>query len=100
MAVMHDDKDIAALFEADAHRLRAAAPTPPPAWRIVQAARAQAAHRIARKLRWTWRIATLVFVAGAIPIVLHDPRALPGLVAPLLLGALACWRDEPGVPER
>ena len=58
-----------------------------------------AAHRMARRLRWTWRIATLVFVAGAIPIVLHDPRALPGLVAPLLLGAFACWRDEPGVPD-
>ena len=97
---MHDDKDIAALFEADARRLRTTAPTPPPVWRIVQAARARAAHRMARRLRWTWRIATLVVVAAAIPIALHDPRALPGLVAPLLLGGLACWRDEPGVPER
>ena len=97
---MHDDKDIAALFAADARRLRATTPVPPPAWRIVQAARARAAHRMARRLRWTWRIATLVFVAATIPIAVHDPRVLPGLVAPLLLGALACWRDEPGVPER
>ena len=91
--------DVQALFEADAKRLRAIAPNPPPPWRIVQAARANAARRMARRLRWTWRIATLVIVAGAVPIVLHDPRALPGLVAPLLLGALACWRDEPGSVE-
>jgi hypothetical protein len=97
---MHDD-DFVALFEEDARRLRAAAPTPPPAWRIVQASRARAASRMARRLRWAWRIAALLFVAGAIPIVLHDPRALPGLVAPLLLGAFACWRDEPGeLPNR
>lgn len=91
---MHDD--LQAMFEADARHLRAIAPSPPPPWRIAQAARANAARRMARRLRWTWRVATLVVVAGAIPVVMHDPRALPGLVAPLLLGALACWRDEPG----
>ncbi|MCC8363220.1 hypothetical protein LK996_09045 [Lysobacter sp. A6] len=90
--------DLQALFEADAQRLRANAPTPPPAWRIVQAARANAARRMASRMRWVWRIAALVVVVGAIPLVLHDPRVLPGLVLPLLLGALACWRDEPGAP--
>ena len=90
--------ELQALFEADAQRLRAHAPTPPPAWRVVQAARANAARRMASRLRWAWRVATLVIVAGAIPLVLHDPRVLPGLVLPLLLGALVCWRDEPGSP--
>ncbi|KGQ20151.1 hypothetical protein LF41_2105 [Lysobacter dokdonensis DS-58] len=87
------------MFEADARALRTSAPTPPPPWRIAQAARARAARRLARRVRWLWRIATIAFVAAAIPVVLHDPRTLPGLVAPLLLGALACWRDEPGVPR-
>jgi hypothetical protein len=90
--------DLQALFEADAQRLRANAPTPPPAWRVVQVARANAARRMAGRLRWAWRVATLVIVAGAIPLVLHDARVLPGLVLPLLLGALVCWRDEPGSP--
>lgn len=98
---MHDDKpDIEALFASDLARLRARAPTPPPAWRIVQAAHLRAASRMARRLRWAWRVATLLFVAGAIPLALHDPRAVPGLVAPLLLGALVCWRDEPGLFEQ
>ena len=94
---MHDDMQ--ALFEADAQHLRAAAPSPPPPWRIVQAARANAARRLANRMRWAWRIATLVFVAAAIPVALHDPRSVPGLVAPLLLGAILCWRDEPGEAE-
>jgi len=91
--------ELQALFEADAQRMRANAPVPPPAWRIVQAARANAARRMANRLRWAWRIATAAFVAGAIPLAMHDPRVLPGLVVPLLLGALVCWRDEPGAPE-
>ena len=94
---MHDDMQ--ALFAADAKRLREAAPSPPPAWRIVQSARANAARRLANRMRWAWRIAALVFVAAAIPVVLHDPRSVPGLVAPLLLGAILCWRDEPGFVE-
>ena len=96
---MRDDA-LQELFEADARQLRAIAPSPPPAWRIAQAARANAARRMAMRLRWAWRIATLAFVAAATPLVLQDPRALPGLVAPLLLGALACWRDEPGAIQR
>lgn len=91
--------ELQALFEADAQQLRARAPSPPPAWRVVQAARANAARRMAHRLRWTWRIALFVLVVSAVPLVLHDPRALPGLVAPLLLGALFCWRDEPGTLE-
>ena len=91
--------EMQALFEADAKQLRAAAPSPPPPWRILQTARATAARRLANRMRWAWRIAMLVFVAAAIPVVLHDPRAVPGLVAPLLLGAILCWRDEPGVVE-
>ena len=94
---MHDEMQ--ALFKADAKKLREAASSPPPPWRIVQAARANAARRLAIRMRWAWRIATLVFVAAAIPVVLHDPRAVPGLVAPLLLGAILCWRDEPGAVE-
>lgn len=94
---MHDAMQV--LFESDAQRLRAAAPPPPPPWRIVQAARANAARRLAHRVRWAWRIATLAFVAAAIPVALHDPRSVPGLVAPLLLGAILCWRDEPGVDE-
>ena len=97
---MHDEHEIRALFEADARALRASAPIPPPAWRVLQIARADTARRMARRLRWTWRIAGLAFLAGAIPIALHDPRALPALIAPVLLGALACWRDEPGAPAR
>ena len=38
--------ELQALFEADAQQLRAKAPSPPPAWRIVQAARANAARRM------------------------------------------------------
>jgi len=93
------DDDLQAMFTADAQALRAAAPVPPPPWRLVQAARANAARRMARRLRWAWRAAMLVFIAGAVPVVMHDPRALPGLLLPVLLGALVCWRDEPGVLE-
>ena len=60
------------------------------------AGRARAAQRMARRLRWAWRIAAILFGAGAIPLAWHDPRALSGLLVPLLLGGLACWRDEPG----
>jgi hypothetical protein len=90
-------RDLEAMFAADLQRMRAAAPTRPPAWRVVQEAHRRAAARVARRVRWAWRIAALVAMVGVIPFVLHDPRALPGLVAPLLLGALACWRDEPGI---
>ena len=88
--------ELESLFEADARALRAAAPAPPPPWRIHQLARARAAARMARTLRWTWRLATLAFIAAAIPLALHDPRMLPGLAAPIVLGAFLCWRDEPG----
>ena len=89
--------ELESLFKAEAQALRDAAPTAPPAWRIHQRARERAAARIAHRLRWTWRIATLAFIAAAIPLALHDARMVPGLVAPLLAGALLCWRDEPGV---
>jgi hypothetical protein len=97
---MHDDtRDLEAMFAADLQRMRAAAPTPPPPWRVVQEARRRAAARVANRVRWAWRIAALVAIVGAIPFVLHDPRSIPGLIAPLLLGAIACWRDEPGAVE-
>lgn len=98
---MHDERDdpLRAMFDADRVRLHAAAPVPAPAWRIVHAARARAAQRIARRVRWTWRIAVLLLGAGAIALAWHEPRALPGLLAPLLLGGFACLRDEPG-PHR
>jgi hypothetical protein len=82
--------DLQSLFEADLRGLRNAAPPPPPAWRVVDAARARAAPRRARRGHWVWAIAGGVLVLGAIPVLLHDPRALPGLVAPLLLGAFVC----------
>ncbi|UHQ20568.1 hypothetical protein LVB87_05280 [Lysobacter sp. KIS68-7] len=91
---MHDE--LQTLFDADARALRASAPPMSPAWRIAQIARERAARRMARRVRWMWRIALGAFIAGALPLAAHDPRALPALVLPLLLGALPCWRDEPG----
>jgi len=93
---MHDDDDrLQAMFRADLQRLRASAPTPTPAWRVVQRAQARAAERMARQVRWAWRIAALVFAAVAIVLAWRDPRTLIGLLAPLALGGLACWHDEP-----
>ena len=86
--------DIESLLRTDLARLRTAAPQPPPAWRIVRAARLHAAQRMARRLRWAWGIAAVVLCASAVPVLLHDPRALPALLAPVLLGALACWRPQ------
>lgn len=86
--------DIETLLRTDLARLRSAAPSPPPAWRIVRAARLRAAERMARRLRWAWGIAAVVLCGSAVPILLQNPRALPALLAPVLLGALACWRPQ------
>lgn len=83
------------LFESDLRRLRAAAPSPVPAWRVARSARTRAAQRVARNLRGLRWAAIALLAAAAVPWLWQEPRALPGLIAPLLIAAFVCWRGDP-----